>query len=170
MRHPDRRSLLLGAAGAALALPARAQALGAPTGRVILTISGNIGVRNAGETAAFDREMLEALGMTRITTATPWHQGRVTFEGPPMARLLDRVQARGETLAVTALNDYQTEIPIADFARFGVILALKRDGEYMPVRDRGPLFIIYPYDSNPELQSRLYYSRSAWQVARMTVR
>jgi hypothetical protein len=170
VRQLNRRSIVLGAIGAATIGTARAQALGTPSGRVILTISGNIGVRNAGDTAAFDRDMLEALGMTSITTATPWHQGRVTFEGVPMARLLAHVQARGEMLSVVALNDYATEIPIADFARFGVILALKRDGEYMPVRDRGPLFIIYPYDSNPELQSRLYYSRSAWQVARMTVR
>jgi hypothetical protein len=35
------------------------------------------------------------------------------------------------------LNDYATEIPMSDFDRFGVLLALKRDGAYMPVRDKG---------------------------------
>jgi hypothetical protein len=43
---------------------------------------------------------------------------------------------------VTALNDYVTEIPAADARKFGVILALKRDGQYMPVSDKGPIFII----------------------------
>jgi len=56
-----------------------------------------------------------------------------------------------------------------DFKKFNVILAMKRDGNYMPVRDKGPLFIIYPYDSDPQLQSQTYYTRSAWQVAKLIV-
>ena len=39
----------------------------------------------------------------------------------------------------------------------------------MPVREKGPLFIVYPYDSAPEIRHQKYYSRSAWQVARMVV-
>jgi hypothetical protein len=39
----------------------------------------------------------------------------------------------------------------------------------MPVRDKGPLFIVYPYDSDTRLQSQTYYSRSAWQVCKLLV-
>ena len=80
------------------------------------------------------------------------------------------VQAKGEILSVTALNDYTSEIPIADFTRYHPIVALKRDGKYMEIRDKGPLFVVYPYDSAPELQSQRFYSRSPWQIARMEVR
>jgi hypothetical protein len=79
------------------------------------------------------------------------------------------VGATGTSVVAYALNDYSTEIPMEDFTRYGVLLALKRNGEYMPVRDKGPLFIVYPYDSMPELKHQKYYSRSAWQVARMVV-
>ena len=75
-----------------------------------------------------------------------------------------------ERVAVVALNDYTSEIPIADFQEFGVLMALKRDGAYMPVRDKGPLFIVYPYDSRSELRQQKYYSRSAWQVAKLIVK
>ena len=51
-----------------------------------------------------------------------------------------------------------------------MLLALKRDGEYMPVRDKGPLFIVYPFDSRPELRHQRFYARSAWQLARLDVR
>jgi hypothetical protein len=57
-----------------------------------------------------------------------------------------------------------------DFEKYNVILALKRDGEYMPVRDKGPLFVVYPYDSDPELRSQKFYSRSAWQVKSLIVK
>ena len=174
MTHPAviRRALLAGLMPALLPREGLAQleALGAPAGQVILTISGRISVTNAQGEAQFDRAMLEALGMERFTTRTPWYEGAITFEGVRMARLMERVVARGTTLTVTALNDYATDIPIADFGRFGTLLALKRDGQYMSVRDRGPLFVVYPYDSTPELNQRLYFARSAWQVARMAVR
>jgi len=80
------------------------------------------------------------------------------------------IEGDGTIATAVALNDYITEIPITDFAQYGVILALKRDGNYMPVRDKGPLFIVYPYDSNPELKHQKYYGRSAWQVAQLIVK
>ena len=76
----------------------------------------------------------------------------------------------GDKIVSIALNDYSVEIPIEDFAKYHAILALKRDGEYMSVRDKGPLFIVYPYDNDPELRSQKFYSRSAWQVNRLIVK
>lgn len=144
-------------------------ALAAPATKLILTVSGLIRSTNQDAIAAFDRPMLEQLGWTTIETATPWYTGKTRFEGVLMSRLLDEVGAYGDKLTAFALNDYTTEIPVADFRRFPVILALKRDGEYMPVRDKGPLFIVYPFDSDGELRSQKYYSRSAWQVARLNI-
>jgi len=146
-----------------------AGSLPAPKEKPILEITGSITSTNKEGAAVFDREMLESLGMETITTTTPWHKGQVTFEGVAMAKVMDLVGAKGKTVKALALNDYATQIPMEDFAKFGVILALKRDGEYMPVRDKGPLFIVYPYDSKPELKSQTYYGRSAWQVAKLIV-
>jgi hypothetical protein len=155
---------LLGAHRLAAAAP-----LPTPAEKPILTITGNIAATNAAGAALFDRTMLEKLGMVSFATTTPWYTGITTFEGVPMTKLLAEVDAKGERLVVVALNDYSSEIPIEDFAHYGVILALKRNGEYMPVRDKGPLFIVYPYDSSPELKSQKFYSRSAWQVKAMEV-
>jgi hypothetical protein len=142
----------------------------APSETPILTISGRIKITNGDGTARFDRAMLEAMGMQRIETTTPWHSGTVRFEGVPLAALMRAVGAEGDRVSVVALNDYSSEIPIEDFAKYNVILALKRDGEYMPVRDKGPLFVVYPYDSAPELKHQKFYSRSVWQVAKIVVR
>ena len=83
---------------------------------------------------------------------------------------MERVGATGTTVTAVALNDYVVDIPIEDFGRFGVVLALKQDGAYMPVRGKGPLFIIYPFDSDPRLQAEIFYRRAAWQVRRLVVR
>lgn len=149
--------------------PAHAGELASPAGKPILTISGNIEVTNAGDSAEFDRAMLESLGMVSFETKTPWYDGPVKFEGVRLDKLMTLVGANGDRVRAIALNDYSTEIPIEDFARHGTIIAVKRDGEYMPVRDKGPLFIVYPYDSDVALQSQTYYGRSAWQLSKLIV-
>ena len=143
---------------------------GQQSGRSILTVSGKINAANNSESVQFDRAALEALGTVAIETNTPWFKGSVKFEGVSLDKLMQSVGAKGDRVVVVALNDYSSEIPIEDFAKYNVILALKRDGEYMPVRDKGPLFIVYPYDQNPELKSQKFYSRSVWQVAKLIVK
>ena len=156
------------AAASTCGLTSRAAAAD-PGGKPLLTITGKIKLPNGDGPAAFDRTALEGLGMSGFETSTPWYNVPVRFDGVLMSRLLDEVGAYGDHLTAYALNDYQTDIPIEDFRRFGAILALKRDGQYMPVRDKGPLFIVYPYDSDPELKNQRYYTRSAWQVNRLNI-
>lgn len=162
--------LVTALAGVAGARPSIAAGLPQPQDKVILTMSGKIANTNKDGTAQFDRPMLEKIGMQSFETTTPWYDGKVKFEGVPMVKLLEFVGATGDTLEIKALNDYATTIPMEDFRKYPVILALKRDGNYMPVRDKGPLFIVYPYDSDPDLKHQRFYSRSAWQVAQIIVK
>jgi hypothetical protein len=140
--------------------------LPANAGNVILTIDGDI----AGQ-APMDMtlEDIEALGTATVVTKTPWHEEAVTFEGVSLASLLEKAGAKGKTLSVFALNNYRSEMPVSDIGEHGVILAYKQNGEYMPVSDKGPLFIVYPFDADPALNNEVYYARSAWQVRSITV-
>jgi len=150
-------------------LAAHAQALGAPKGKVILTIGGQIGARNQGATAVFDMEALEALPQTTFTTLTPWENQPIRFTGPLLRDVLALVKAQGRQIRATALNDYRISIPVTDAERFDVIVALRMNGEPMSVRTRGPLFIVYPFDSRPELRSATYYERSIWQLKSLDI-
>jgi hypothetical protein len=148
---------------------AAVRALKEPDGKVILTIEGRISRTNGEGAARFDLAMIEALQRTSFTTTTPWHDGPQTFEGVLVRALLHGVGAEGSKLTVRALNNYVTEVPFSDSEEHDAILAYKRNGEYMPVRDKGPLFVVYPYSSKSSLQNEIYYGRSAWQVNRISV-
>jgi hypothetical protein len=126
-------------------------------------------ISSASGSVTLDRNELEAMGLVSVKTTTPWNEGVVDFEGVPLKSLLEKANATGETATVIALNDYSVDVPTADFAEFGTILAVKRNGEYMPVDDQGPFFVIYPFDSNPVLQGQPYYGRAVWQVKEITV-
>ncbi|AEW72573.1 hypothetical protein EcWSU1_01134 [Enterobacter ludwigii] len=138
-------------------------------GKPVLTISGKIENSNQNGAAVFDIAGLEKIGLVTMRTRNPWYNDQTSFEGIPMKKLMELVGAKGTVLSVTALNDYTTEIPIEDFTKYNVILAIKMNGQYMRVRDKGPLFIVYPYESNKELDNQVYYSRSAWQISKMVV-
>jgi len=140
-----------------------------PTGKVILTMSGNIENTNENGKAVLDIASLEKLGTVSFQTTSPWYNGRTTFTGISLQKLMDYVGAKGTVVKITALNDYTTVIPLSDFKKYNVILALKVNGEYMRIRDKGPLFVVYPYDSLPELNTQIYYSRSAWQISKMDI-
>jgi len=83
--------------------------------------------------------------------------------------VLASVKAQGSQLKAIALNDYKVSIPVSDTQRFDMLLALRVNGERIPVRSKGPLFVVYPYDSDEELRSTLYYSRSIWQLKAIEV-
>lgn len=147
-----------------------AQALDKPSGPVVLTISGKVGQSNAaGGKAVFDMAMLEKLPQHSFLTRTPWHGNPTRFTGPLLRDVLAAAGANGSKLVAIALNDYRTDIPLSDLARHDVIVARLLNDKPMPVRDKGPLFIIYPFDSKPELKSEIYYNRSAWQLHQLLV-
>lgn len=163
----SRRRCLLGAATLFLAGPS--YALDAPEGKVFLSISGNIKFKNVGDHADFDMNMLAALPQHSFTTKTPWYNETKKFTGPLLRDVLAAVGAQGKTIKAVALNNFKVEIPVADAQQFPVMLARLMDDKPMPIRDKGPLFIIYPFDADIELQSQRYYSRSAWQVRTIEV-
>ena len=149
---------------AATAAPALAEGLAAPTGTPLLTVSGAIAQTNAAGAAVFDRAMLEAMAPTTFATSTIWTEGTSVFTGVLLADLLEAVGAEGTTLRAVALNDYGVEIPVSDAVEGGPIVAYARDGAAMGVRDKGPLWIVYPYDSTPAYRTEVIYSRSIWQL------
>lgn len=144
-------------------------ALAAPRERVVLSLSGRISLRNRGDEADFDLDMIAALPQHSFQTRTPWDKLPRKFSGPLLRELLNAVGAQGRTLQAVALNDYKVMIPVEDAQRFDVIVCHRVDDQPMRVRDRGPLFIVYPFDSHTELQNPRYFSRSIWQLRRLDV-
>ncbi len=154
----------------ALFFSAQAQTLDKPTGPVVLTIRGSVGQASQGGQAQFDMKMLEKLPQKSFTTQTPWYPQPVSFTGPLLRDVLAAAGAKGTKITAVALNDYKTEIPFDDATRHEVIVARLMNDRPMPIREKGPLFIVYPFDTKAELRTELYYNRSAWQLNALQVR
>lgn len=160
-------SLALGT-GAALAPVARA-GISTPGGRTLLTVTGAIRAGGPTKSVAFDLAMLDDLAQRVAKVRTPWTDGEVEFSGPLGSALLDAVGAEGATLRITALNDYAADVPAADFRAYPVMLATRVSGRPIPVREKGPIFVIYPFDVMPSLYTEATFAKSVWQVKSIDV-
>lgn len=114
--------------------------------------------------ASLQIDFFKKLPQHSFVTQTPWYKKPVKFTGPLLRDVLAAAKVKGRVIHAVALDDYQVSIPFSDAAQFDVILAHTLDGESLTPKNKGPLFVVYPYDSKPELQAVRFYERSIWQL------
>lgn len=163
------RQTLSGLAGAAVfglaisisGAPSRAAEPATPTGQVVLTVAGNISTSNRpafdafedgflkyhdksfARAFAFDLAMLETLGMQSVTIDIDAWPKPARFEGPWLKDVLAAAGAAGKDVTLFALDGFGSELPAADVAAFDWIVGVKRDGRYLDIGQRGPLWVVY---------------------------
>lgn len=145
-------------------------ALEAPSGPVILTVTGEISEHNTGDQKAeFDLAMLQQLPAHEISTHNPWEEGLHHYVGFHPKDLLELTRGQGSYLRFIASNQYITEIPITDFTQWDAVVAYKMDGKPIAVRNKGPLMVVFNFDKHPELENEVYYGRSIWQIKTLQI-
>jgi len=112
---------------------------------------------------------LAALPQISFTTTTIWTTEAATFSGPSLAAVLDSLGAEGASLSMIAVNDYKVEMPWAVMEQDTPIIANRINGEPFSIRDKGPLWVVFPYDSDPRFQTEEIYSLSIWQLNQIQV-
>jgi hypothetical protein len=165
----------LGLLAAALGLPLAATApiAASPTAAktaavasmpAILTV-----VVNGTAPKAFSIRDLEDLGTSAFETSTPWTNKVSRFEGVLLKDVLLAAGARTGQIKAVALNDYSASLPVSDAFDHPVLLAYKVDGDRLSIRNKGPFWIVYPFDANPSLKREVIYARSVWQLKRIEI-
>lgn len=156
---------------------AQAEHVDKPEGEVLLTITGNIEKTNAefvldGKTvpaATFDMAMLEALPTEVIKTTNPWTEGKTEFKGVRFSDLLDSIGADSSHVLLHALDDYTVEVKNGMFSDYPIVIAYEQDGHYMSVRNLGPLWLMYPFDDYPELDTSQNRGHCVWQLIHIEI-
>lgn len=144
--------------------------LAVPQGEVVLEVRGNLARVNGAANARFDMDMLAALPAVQVKTSTSVTDGVRQFEGILVRDFLKSLGAKGSVVTAIARNEYVVDIPFSDFERFDAIIAYRMDGEPLALRDKGPLWIVYPRDERPELQDIRYDYRWVWQLEALEIR
>lgn len=130
----------------------------------ILTVEANGVVRN------YTAEDLLSLPQTEVRTKNDYVDQKTTFSGPSLKLILQQNGIGPDAkIKLDALNDFSNVLPASDAYKYNVIVAILMNGKRMSVREKGPLWVIYPMDDNPELKGDLYNGRLVWQLRKITL-
>lgn len=156
-------SAILKSALLSLAILVGASSFGSAQAEVLLTVEAA-----NGQPVTFTREQLEAMPRVTFKTTTVWTKGEKEFSGVPLKALLAEAGITEGTFKAVAVNDYVVEIPVDVLEDEAPIVADLIDGAAFSRRDNGPLWIIYPFDSDVSYRTEENYSRSVWQLVRLS--
>lgn len=138
---------------------------------IVLTVSWADSRTTPVKFALKDLEKLERKDYLTAIPPSLGVSGRHDWQGIPVSAVLEAAKAQHYSrLRVTALDGYEVYIPVSDLTSFNPILAYRKDSQYIGILDKGPLFLIYPFDSSPKLQTMEYINRTIWQVSAIVLK
>ena len=113
----------------------------------------------------FTRADLEARTWHTIETGNEFITGLGVFRGPLVSDVLSLIGHADATQArMIAVNEFYSEVDMAELARFNAILAMEMNGKPLSLRDFGPIWVMYPIDDHSELQDSRFNNRLVWQL------
>ncbi|MDV3504208.1 hypothetical protein [Marinobacter sp. M-5] len=131
----------------------------------LLASANDLKIADGAELIVLDRSELEAFPQSTVVTFSPYFDGDETFSGPTLTRVLEPFDVSGErNVTLKALNDYTVTGPLREILGLDAIVATRRNGKVMSVRDRGPFWIILPLSTRPELDDENFHRYMVWQL------
>ncbi len=118
-----------------------------------------------GQKHQISRDQLLQLPQKEITTSLPWVDGKLVYSGVTLQTVLETMDLPiASQVTFVALNDYKIAVPKEDFYDYQPIIAIKQDGEFMSVRDKGPYWLIYPLSTRPDIDNTDFHAKMIWQI------
>ena len=116
-----------------------------------------------------DADLL-AMDQQFFVTSTLWTAEKHSFSGPSLRHVLEQVGADPSVpVKLVAANDYAVTLQPEMIGDDYPIIANRLDGEPFSIREKGPLWVMFPFDDQPEYKTELHYSLSVWQLTDITL-
>lgn len=134
---------------------------------VVLTVYGNININEHNYSHLdFTLSELQTLTQANITTAHPWSTEPRHYHGVDMNTLLDSLfnQQKILSLQLEALNDFSIAVNWEQISSYSPILAWQENKRVISRRNKGPLWLILPFDQVPKVQQADFLHFMVWQL------
>ncbi|WP_146153883.1 oxidoreductase [Photobacterium sanctipauli] len=130
------------------------------------------GIDSNGKQVAItlSRGEIEQLPQHKLSTHLPWFEGQARFEGVRLSVLLTTFSLEPERISFTALNDYQVDVSQEYIEKYQPLVAIKKNGNYLKVRDYGPYWLVASIDDYPELSETKQLAKMVWQIELIDVK
>lgn len=144
----------------------------ANTEPVILTIYGDIQLHDQRYARIdFTLSEMKALSQADITTAHPWSAQAQHYSGIDLSILLEFLFAQKaiKTLSLEGLNGFSMALEWSSIQDFSPIIAWQENSQLMSRRDKGPLWLMLPFDSVSKVKQADFLHYMVWQLRTIRV-
>ena len=139
----------------------------APTGDVVLSVSGEVGRPNVGPRFRADLAGLESLGLVDFVVADPFVGADLALSGVLLDTVLASAGVAGDApLRWVALDQYEVYFTRSELAAEGAYLATRQDGAPIEIADGGPIRVVFPDDDGTLGRDS---NQWIWSVVEVTV-
>ncbi|WP_234496956.1 hypothetical protein [Vibrio maritimus] len=128
--------------------------------------AGDLAVKSGGVLLkTYSDSDLSNMPQATIDTELPWLDGKNSFTGVNLEEFFAQSNAPLPALITfIALNDYKVTIRQEDIKQYQPIIANRKNGEKMSIRDKGPYWVIFPLSQHPEIDNTDYHAMMIWQL------
>lgn len=137
------------------------------------TLPLQIVVEGQGPVALFSQSDLDSLTQQSIETTSPYFEGQIRFSGPQLEAVLQHASVSNvndsRPITLRALNNYSVKTTTETLIENGAIIATRKSGSRLSLRDRGPFWIILPLSDRPELDNENYHRLLVWQLSHIEI-
>ncbi len=142
-----------------------------PEGKVVLTVVGAISNTNSDKGLELDMAMLEGIKLTDYEGKDPW-LGNKKYTGVLISDILKFAGVSDTAVEVTtvAKDGKKVVIKIADVNKFPIMLATKDNNKVIGSGLGGPVKLVFPYTSHPEVEKIHSKDDWSWYVVTLEVK
>jgi hypothetical protein len=122
-----------------------------------------------GRNVSFSYDDLLELPQIEFRTTTIWKSEVDSYSGPSLATVLDAAKMPYADLRIYAINDYAADFPAKKIEADAPILTIQVNGEPFSVRQKGPIWLLFPFDDNDDYRTEDNFALSVWQLRQIDV-
>mgnify|MGYP002682763373 FL=1 len=132
-----------------------------PAGKVVLTVTGAITETNSDKGFELDMAMLEGIGTKLYEGTDPW-LGKKKYTGVVIADILKFAGAPKDVaeVIVIAKDGKKVTLKAEDVDKYAIMLATQDAGKAIGSGLGGPVKLVFPYTTHPELEKM--YPKDDW--------
>lgn len=124
------------------------------------------------EAISLDLAALDQLPQNSFSTTTQWTEGEIAFSGPALRDVLQLAGATPQAdgaINLIAANHYEVELDRRLLEDDAPIVATRLNGKTFGTREKGPLWVVFPYDLDTAYQTEGIYAASIWQLIEIRI-
>ncbi len=128
-------------------------------------------VQSEAASVSFTLAEFKTLPSTQVRTKTIWTDKTHTFSSVTFKDLMKHlhIDTKGKKITMIALNDYSIQVAIDTLIKYNAFIAYAMDGKTMRIRDKGPLWVLYPFSDQPDINIPPYQAHAIWQLKTLII-